>query len=72
MVVHVCMDAIDKVVRCHESPGICLSDCNLKGSEVQLPERPFLDERIDCQAVGFLLIAHKIYLVVSLGWVTLF
>lgn len=66
MLVHICMDAIDKVIRRHDRPWVRLPHSNLKWLEIQLPQGSFPDNRIYRQSVRLLFIPDEICFICQL------
>lgn len=60
MLVHITMNAVDRIVRRHQRPRLPISDCHLKRTQVQLPEWPLCNSNIHRHAPGFLLIGNVV------------
>ena len=54
-------DAIHAVIRAHHSVWVALLDANLKGEQVALPRRPFVDIHIDPTASALLVIERIVF-----------
>ena len=63
MLVHICVDAIDQVVRRHYSPRICFSNCDLKRPKIQFTQRSLLYDGVDMESLGFLFVRYEVW-----GW----
>lgn len=60
VLVHICVDAVDEVVRRHDSPRISLPNSNLERFEINLTKRSLSNERVYRESVGLLLIPNEI------------
>lgn len=67
MRVHIRMDTVHKIVRRHDGPRIGFAHRNLEWLEVNLPQWPLLNERVNGETVGLLFIANKIWSM--LAWI---
>ena len=58
---HICMDAIDEIVGCHQSPWIRFSDGNLEWLQIEFSKGSLLNYRVNCHTVCFLLVSNEMF-----------
>lgn len=61
MGIHISVNAVHKVIGCHNGPRIGLSHSNLKRFQIDLPQRPLLNQRVYCQTMRLLLVSNEVW-----------
>ena len=53
------MEAVDFIVGVHNSPGLCLLDCDFKCGEINFAERSFVNNGVAGHSAGFLTVGAE-------------